>query len=54
MATAACLPRTYEYAPSLLLTGEGYRMDHQPLVIAQDADSEGFSLHGGPISGNPS
>jgi len=42
--------------PSLLrfyteLCGEGYRMDHQPLVIVQDADSEGFSLHGGPISG---
>jgi len=32
--------------------GEGYRMDHQPLVIAQDGDSEGFSLHGGPVSGD--
>ena len=32
--------------------GRGYRMDHQPLLIAQDADSEGFSLHGGPISGD--
>lgn len=32
--------------------GDGYRMDHQPLVIAQDQNSEGFSLHGGPISGD--
>ena len=32
--------------------GEGYRMDHQPIVIAQDRDSEGFMLHGGPISGD--
>ena len=36
------------------LCGEGYRMDHQPILIAQEADSEGFSLHGGPIaSGGP-
>jgi len=34
------------------ICGEGYRMDHQPQVIAQDRDSEGFSLHGGPISGD--
>ena len=27
-------------------------MDHQPLLIAQSANSEGFSLHGGPISGD--
>ena len=33
------------------LCGEGYRLDHQPLVIAQSAGSEGFALHGGPISG---
>ena len=33
------------------LCGEGYRMDHQPLVITQQAHSEGFSLHGGPIKG---
>ena len=26
-------------------------MDHQPLLVAQEANSEGFSLHGGPISG---
>ena len=34
--------------------GEGYRMDHQPLVIAQEADSEGFSLHGGPLNSDGS
>lgn len=30
--------------------GEGYRLDHQPLLIAQNKDSEGFNLHGGPLS----
>eukprot|EP00302_Diacronema_sp_CCMP2436_P017784 CAMPEP_0179882354 /NCGR_PEP_ID=MMETSP0982-20121206/28101_1 /TAXON_ID=483367 /ORGANISM="non described non described, Strain CCMP 2436" /LENGTH=320 /DNA_ID=CAMNT_0021776659 /DNA_START=182 /DNA_END=1144 /DNA_ORIENTATION=- len=34
------------------LCGEGYRLDHQPLIVAQNKDSEGFSLHGGPISGD--
>lgn len=34
------------------LCGEGYRLDHQPLILAQDKDSEGFALHGGPISGD--
>ena len=34
------------------LCGEGYRMDHQPMVIAQHSGSEGFKLHGGPISGS--
>mmetsp|Transcript_15 Transcript_15/g.29 ORF Transcript_15/g.29 Transcript_15/m.29 type:complete len:329 (-) Transcript_15:22-1008(-) len=29
--------------------GEGYRLDHQPLVLIQDPDSEGFELHGGPL-----
>ena len=29
--------------------GTGYRMDHQPFCILQDAGSEGFSLHGGTI-----
>ena len=43
-------PKLVPYYVALL--GEGYRMDHQPLLIAQDADSEGFSLHGGPISGD--
>ena len=43
-------PKLVPYYTALL--GEGYRMDHQPLLIAQDADSEGFSLHGGPISGD--
>jgi len=32
------------------LCGDGYRLDHQPLLIAQERDSEGFSLHGGPVS----
>jgi hypothetical protein len=30
--------------------GEGYRMDHLPLLIAQHAGSEGFHLHGGPLT----
>jgi len=34
------------------LLGEGYRLDHQPLVLVQDGDSEGFALHGGPVSGD--
>jgi len=32
------------------LVGEGFRLDHSPLVIAQNIGSEGFSLHGGSIS----
>merc|ERR1712216_998022 len=37
-------------APYLVaLCGEGYRLDHQPLVLLQDSQSEGFSLHGGPL-----
>ena len=31
------------------LCGPGYRLDHQPMVIAQRKDSEGFALHGGPV-----
>ena len=34
------------------LCGEGYRLDHHPLVILQGRNSEGFSLHGGPLSGH--
>ena len=34
------------------LCGEGYRLDHQPLVLLQNKNSEGFSLHGGPLSGH--
>ena len=30
--------------------GEGYRLDHSPLVIGQDKGSEGFALHGGSIT----
>jgi ectoine hydroxylase-related dioxygenase (phytanoyl-CoA dioxygenase family) len=40
------------------LCGEGYRMDHLPFVILQSIGSEGFQLHGGPLTGkgklNPS
>jgi len=43
-------PRLVPYLNTLL--GPGYRLDHQPLVVAQDKDSEGFALHGGPISGD--
>jgi ectoine hydroxylase-related dioxygenase (phytanoyl-CoA dioxygenase family) len=31
------------------LLGEGYRLDHLPLVISQDCGAEGFQLHGGTI-----
>jgi hypothetical protein len=27
-----------------------YRMDHLPLIIGQHHGSEGFALHGGPLS----
>ncbi len=40
-------PRLVPYYNALL--GEGYRLDHQPLLIVQDRDSEGFMLHGGPV-----
>jgi hypothetical protein len=29
--------------------GEGYRLDHLPLLIAQSQGAEGFALHGGPL-----
>lgn len=37
-----------------LLVGKGYRLDHFPLILAQNKGTEGFGLHGGPItsSGN--
>jgi len=42
-----------ELAPYLTtLCGEGYRLDHQPMVLIQNKGSEGFSLHGGPLSGH--
>ena len=40
-------PKLIPYLIGLL--GHGYRMDHQPFVIIQNANSEGFSLHGGPL-----
>jgi len=41
-------------APYLLkILGPGYRLDHQPFVILQEKDSEGFSLHGGPMEKSP-
>jgi len=43
-------PRLVPYYTALC--GEGYRLDHQPLLIVQDGDSEGFSLHGGPVRNN--
>eukprot|EP00392_Amoebophrya_sp_AT5.2_P008456 g8477.t1 len=42
-------PRLVPYYTALL--GKGFRMDHQPFVIVQSKDSEGFSLHGGPVGG---
>mmetsp|Transcript_25187 Transcript_25187/g.42172 ORF Transcript_25187/g.42172 Transcript_25187/m.42172 type:complete len:354 (-) Transcript_25187:97-1158(-) len=32
------------------LCGEGYRLDHSPLLFKQRKGSEGFSLHGGPLT----
>jgi ectoine hydroxylase-related dioxygenase (phytanoyl-CoA dioxygenase family) len=38
-------------APKLTnLVGEGYRLDHQPLVFLQRPGVEGFDLHGGNIA----
>lgn len=44
-----CHPRIVSHLNALC--GTGYRLDHTPLLIAQEADSEGFMLHGGPLSG---
>lgn len=33
------------------LCGKGYRMDHLPFIIMQGKGAEGFSLHGGPLTG---
>lgn len=43
-------PRLAPYLAALC--GDGYRLDHQPMVLLQDAGSEGFALHGGPLSGD--
>lgn len=32
------------------LLGPGYRMDHMPLALLQNKGSEGFALHGGPLT----
>jgi ectoine hydroxylase-related dioxygenase (phytanoyl-CoA dioxygenase family) len=31
------------------ILGKGYRMDHLPLILAQNKGSEGFQLHGGTV-----
>eukprot|EP00747_Dinoflagellata_sp_TGD_P181844 gnl/TRDRNA2_/TRDRNA2_35829_c0_seq1.p1 gnl/TRDRNA2_/TRDRNA2_35829_c0~~gnl/TRDRNA2_/TRDRNA2_35829_c0_seq1.p1 ORF type:complete len:316 (+),score=45.16 gnl/TRDRNA2_/TRDRNA2_35829_c0_seq1:50-997(+) len=41
-------PRLIPYLNELC--GPGYRMDHLPFVILQHKGSEGFALHGGPIT----
>ncbi|EKX44930.1 hypothetical protein GUITHDRAFT_71713 [Guillardia theta CCMP2712] len=41
-------PRLVPYLNQLC--GEGYRLDHMPLVIASEKGAEGFSLHGGTIN----
>jgi len=43
-----CHPKLVPYITELC--GMGYRLDHQPLLLAQERDSEGFSLHGGPVT----
>jgi len=35
-----------------MLLGDGFRLDHSPLIIRQKHESEGFTLHGGPVSKN--
>lgn len=40
-------PNLVQYLHALI--GTGYRLDHSPLVIAQNKGSEGFSLHGGSL-----
>jgi len=42
-------PKLVPYLGALL--GSGYRMDHLPVLITQDKGAEGFSLHGGPMTG---
>lgn len=41
-------PRLIPYLVDLL--GAGYRLDHLPLLISQKRGSEGFHLHGGPLT----
>ena len=43
-----CHPKLSPYLNDFL--GEGYRLDHQPLCLLQEKDSEGFHLHGGPTT----
>ena len=40
-------PKLVQYLHMVI--GEGYRLDHSPLILAQNKGSEGFSLHGGSI-----
>ena len=40
-------PRLVPYFETLL--GQGYRMDHMPLLIASEKGCDGFSLHGGTV-----
>ena len=42
-----CHPKLVPYYHAFC--GEGYRLDHLPLLIAQREGSEGFTLHGGPL-----
>ena len=43
-----CHPKISPYLNDFL--GAGYRLDHQPLCLLQEKDSEGFHLHGGPTT----
>merc|ERR1740130_1528484 len=43
-----CHPKLVPYITELC--GMAYRLDHQPLLLAQERDSEGFSQHGGPVT----
>lgn len=43
-----CHPKCKPFLEAFV--GVGYRLDHQPLCLVQGKDSEGFHLHGGPVS----
>mgnify|MGYP001212843655 CR=1 FL=1 len=43
-----CHPNIAPYLNAFL--GKGYRLDHAPLVLVNGPNSEGFHLHGGPVT----
>lgn len=43
-----CHPKLH--GPITLLCGEGYRLDHKPVLFIQQPNAEGFDLHGGAVN----